>query len=447
MKRIAILLIGVLLVLGACKKKVLDQPDIQNFPEENVWSVAQILDTLAAGTYEFNQEWHKNATLKGFVIADEHSGGNVYSTLYVRGEDGSCISLTRRSSDEGGSEKFTQSYGDHIGCKLYGAVLSTGKYNNPEIRLMVEDPNTMIVEYDKGCYGSVSPINATLTEINEGKYHLDLVKISDVQFDDYRHIYASQESYYTSWPLVDCFGESVVINTSRSANFASDSLPEGKGTLVSIVTRYRDAKQLVIRNTADVNMNGPRCDGQGGDVHDMPYGQVFNSSFGTFMTYSVFGDQVWTIDHNTAKMSGYAGGNHANEDWLISSPVNITGVEHAKVVVNYVAQYNKPIDDDVTLQVSTDYEFGNDPATATWTEMDTRYPNTGGWDDFQDIETSLDAFIGQTVTVAIKFVSTDNGSRTLEVKSIMVEEGEAGGGGGGGGSTTGDGTRENPYTA
>ena len=187
----------------------------------------------------------------------------------------------------------------------------------------------------------------------------------------------------------------------------------------------------------------------GGELQAMPYTQSFATDFGTYMIYDVEGPQGWVIDYSTAKMTGYASGtNYVNEDWLISSPVAVTGVQNAKASVTYVAQYQNSNANDVTLQVSTDYVWGNDPRTANWTQMSTTYPNTGGWSDFQTVETSLNDFIGQNVTVAIKFTSTDSQSRTLEVQTITVQEGEVGGvTPPGPGTVTGDGSRENPYTA
>ena len=172
-----------------------------------------------------------------------------------------------------------------------------------------------------------------------------------------------------------------------------------------------------------------------GDLQTMPYTQSFATEFGTYITKNVLGDQVWTIDYSSAVMSGHVNnsGSHEyyeNEDWLISSPVKIAGVQHAKAVVNYAAQYQGPSDSDVVMMVSSDYTFNSDPSTATWTQLTEKFANTDGW-TFTNKELNLDAYIGQNVTVAIKFYSSTTKSRTIEIKSIKVEEGQASGGGGG----------------
>ena len=167
----------------------------------------------------------------------------------------------------------------------------------------------------------------------------------------------------------------------------------------------------------------PPGPGTGGELQTMPYTQSFTEEFGTYMTYDVSGPQSWMIDYHTAKMTGYSGGSNANEDWLISSPVAVTNVSEAKVSVTYCAQYQNADNGDVSLQVSTDYVYGNDPYSATWKNMQTTYPNTANFNDFQTVETSLNEFIGQNVTVAIKYTSTASQSRTIEIQSITVQEG------------------------
>lgn len=186
----------------------------------------------------------------------------------------------------------------------------------------------------------------------------------------------------------------------------------------------------------------------GGGISSLPYIQDFSNEFGTYTTYSVAGPQVWSIEYGTAKMSGYEHStNYANEDWLISSPVAITGVDKAKVAVTYCLQYVNSNPNDVTLQISTDYVYGDDPARATWRQMPETFPNTSSWSDFKTLESSLNDYIGQTITVAIRYTSSESQSRTIEIKSIAVQEGQAGGGvvPPSPGAGQGSGTADDPY--
>ena len=224
------------------------------------------------------------------------------------------------------------------------------------------------------------------------------------------------------------------------------------GQKVCVAVRYKSdnvkAGTIEVQSILIQEGNGPTPPPpSGGELQYMPYRQSFASEFGTYCTYDVLGSQSWMIDFHTAKMSGYSGGSHANEDWLISSPVAVTGVENAKVSVTYSAQYQNADEKDVTLQVSTDYVYGGNPNEANWTDMSTAFPNTSSFNDFQTVETSLNNFIGQNVFVAIKYTSTDAQSRTIEVQSITVQEGEAGGGvtPPGPGTGEGSGTADDPY--
>ena len=163
-----------------------------------------------------------------------------------------------------------------------------------------------------------------------------------------------------------------------------------------------------------------------GDVQTLPYTQNFDKSFGTYITYNVAGDEVWTIDFETAKMSGYDGENNlANEDWLISSPVNITGIQNAKMVMTYIARYFNNLSSDITIQVSSDYVFKENPNTATWTEVHANLVGGYDWENFITTEIDLSNFVGQHVCVAVKYLSTAEKAGTIEVKSISIEEGKA----------------------
>ena len=165
----------------------------------------------------------------------------------------------------------------------------------------------------------------------------------------------------------------------------------------------------------------------GGEVQNMPYSQSFASEFGTYMTYDVLGPQSWEIDFQTAKMTGHIGGNpgenYANEDWLISSPVAITGVDDAKMTMSYIGRYFTSINEEVTVWASTNYTWGSDPSMASWTQVPASLVEGSNWNDFITVELSLTEYVGQTITVAVKYTSTDSKAGTMEIQSITIEEG------------------------
>ena len=217
------------------------------------------------------------------------------------------------------------------------------------------------------------------------------------------------------------------------ATFASTdvNLSQFAGQTVRVAVKYlsTDVKAGTIEVQSIVIQEGQGGGGgEGGELQQMPYTQMFDTEFGTYMTYDVAGAESFIIDYNTAKMTGYVNGtNYANEDWLISSPVAITGVNAAKLSMSYIARYFENLNSDVTIQVSNNYQWGSNPTTATWTQAPATWTSGSDWVNFATTEVSLTPFVGQTVTVAVKYLSTDTKAGTLEVKSITVEEGEAGG--------------------
>ena len=169
---------------------------------------------------------------------------------------------------------------------------------------------------------------------------------------------------------------------------------------------------------------GPTPPGPGTEVQYLPYYQSFENEFGTYMIYDEMGAQSWEIDYNTAKMSGYAySTNYANIDWLISSPVAITGVSDAKMTMVYIGRYFNNLNDDVKIWASTNYTWGDNPTEAVWIHVPASLTEGSNWNDFATAEIALTEYVGQTVTFAVKYTSTDTKAGTLEIQSITIEEG------------------------
>ena len=408
----SLLLLAAMGVLFASCKKEYPQPPIQNLPIGTVYTIDQIVAMTPGTVFD-------TASVYGIVTADEQSG-NLYKAAYIQDRaTGAAIQLYLNAVSG-------VRIGDSI--RIYLKDVKFDMYHGlPQLSEFGPDGHIIILANNR----PIEPLVTTLANVNSGQHLAQLIRLEGVTFVDQEGTFAPSTGYGEHY-IQDAFGNTAMVRTSNYANFANNPLPQGTGNLVAIASLYNTTWQLTLRSYYELEFDGM---GPGpitpGEAQTLPYTQLFSSGFGSYMTYSVVGDdQFWKIDYSSAVMTGHekVGEEHfyyENEDWLISSPVKLTDVDHVKAIVSYAAQYNGPSSNDVTMQVSSNYEYGTDPTQAAWTELPVIYPNSSGW-NFQEVESSLDEFIGQTVSVAIKFVSSASASRTFEVQSISIVEGEAG---------------------
>jgi hypothetical protein len=274
---------------------------------------------------------------------------------------------------------------------------------------------------------NVSSASLTMTYIARYFNNLDSDITLQVSSD-----YTSGDPTLASWTQVPA----TWISGSNWNDFVSTTvdLSQFVGQKVCVAVKYLSDDQkagtievqsiLIQEGSGPTPPPGPN---PGGEVQNMPYSQSFASEFGTYMTYDVLGPQAWEIDFQTAKMTGHIGGNpgenYANEDWLISSPVAITGVDDAKMTMSYIGRYFTSINEEVTVWASTNYTWGSDPSMASWTQVPASLVEGSNWNDFITVELSLTEYVGQTITVAVKYTSTDSKAGTMEIQSITIEEG------------------------
>ena len=93
------------------------------------------------------------------------------------------------------------------------------------------------------------------------------------------------------------------------------------------------------------------------------------------------------------------------------------------MTIVYIGRYFNNINQEVTIWASTNYEWGSAPSTASWTQVPASLVEGSNWNDFLTAEVSLTDFVGQTVTIAVKYISTDQKAGTMEIQSITIEEG------------------------
>ena len=395
------LLLALMGVMFASCKKEYPQPPIQNLPVGKIYTIEEIL-SLESGTV-----FTEDASVYGIVTADEQSG-NFYKTAFLQDRaTGAAIELFLTAPSG-------VRIGDSIRVYLKNVTYST-YFNLPQLSNFEADGHIIILANNK----PIQPKLTTIADINAGRHLAGLVRLENVMFTEQNTF--SEPNTYGNRTLADPsnYSQTVIVRTSNYANFALDSLPQGMGNLTAIATVYNSTWQLYLRTAKELEFNGYT---PGGDA-DLPYYQDFTSSFGTYTTYDVLGAQKWEIDYSTAKMAGYANNtNYANEDWLISRQFSLEGVNNASLTMTYIARYFNNLDNDITIQVSNNYT-GGDPNEASWTQVPASWTSGSNWTDFASTTLDLSQFAGQKVCVAVKYVSTEEKAGTIEVQSILIQEG------------------------
>lgn len=156
----------------------------------------------------------------------------------------------------------------------------------------------------------------------------------------------------------------------------------------------------------------------------------FNEDWGGWTAISVVGDQVWSRDNTygledtpCALMSGYAGGNFENEDWLISPALDFTSTTNEALNFFSATSYTGP---QLELLVSTNYDGSGNPNDFDWITLTDQVNWSSGsftWTESGMI--SLVQFTGNaTVYIGFQFFSTAEESANWELDDIEVTEAE-----------------------
>lgn len=412
MKRIvktSFLLLAVLGVMFTSCKKDYPEPPIQVLPIGTVYSIDSILK-MESGTV-----FTEDASVYGIVTADEKSG-NLYKAAFIQ----------ERATGKAIELHLDATSGVRIGdsIRVYLKDVTYSLYNGlPQLSGFEADGHIIILANNK----QIPPKETTIADVVAGNHLGELIKLNNVMFTD-RGTFADPTTYGNR-TLVDPSNltQSVIVRTSNYANFANDSLPQGVGNLVAIASVYNTTWQLLIRSASELEFDNYHP-GDDDGLMPLPYYQSFASNFGTYTTFDVYGAQSWVIDYSTAKMAGFANSvNYANEDWLISSPFSLKDVNSASLTMTYIARYFNNLNDDITIQISSDYQTG-DPNEATWTRVPATWTAGSDWNTFAQTTVDLSDFTGENgekLRVAVKYLSTSEKAGTIEVQSIAIQEGNS----------------------
>lgn len=152
--------------------------------------------------------------------------------------------------------------------------------------------------------------------------------------------------------------------------------------------------------------------------------ESFASSLGSFKNYTTSGEGAWKIDFKTAKASGYdnaAKKTTAGTYYLVSSEIDLTGVDNAYVTLDYIMRYNKG-NENQQLLIADHF----DPAHPDqgWTVLNQQWTEAADWKNFVNDKVAIPAaFLGKKVHIAFRYNTDDKSGSTWEIKNLKVQRG------------------------
>lgn len=149
--------------------------------------------------------------------------------------------------------------------------------------------------------------------------------------------------------------------------------------------------------------------------------ESFASSLGSFKNYTTSGEGAWKIDFKTAKASGYdnaAKKTTAGTYYLVSSEIDLTGVDNAYVTLDYILRYNKG-DENQQLLIADHF----DPAHPDqgWTVLNQKWTEGSDWKTYTSANFDIpEAFLGKKVRIAFRYNSDDKSGSTWQIKNVKL---------------------------
>lgn len=248
-----------------------------------------------------------------------------------------------------------------------------------------------------------------------------LVRLKGVEFiaaDTARPLADGLNRQAVNHVLSSCGNGSLYLRTSGFARFAPVKTPKGNGSIIGIYTVFGWEKQLIIRDTTDLDMNGLRCTGTGfvthltedfdllrpGSVLSLPGWKNIAESGGRQFYVKSTGNERY------ASIEAFACGEPQVVSWLISPAIPLNGTSGARLSFDTRAGF----DNGAQLQVlvSTQYDGSAMPSRFRWTALSAHIavgpPRSQSLTWSPSGSLSLSGFRGN-IRLAFRYVGSDTG--------------------------------------
>jgi hypothetical protein len=257
----AFLLLVVLMAMGSCQKTYEEPPqaEVPNLvANTTIAEVAAMAETVPVSL--------QGKILEGVVIADDRAG-NFYKQIVIQDATaGIRIDIDAFSL-----------YNEYpVGRKVYVKGDNLFVWKDGDVPVIVGSKNTNQsripqANYRKFIIGAetnqpVTPVLKTIPELRTTPYYT-LIQLDNVEFDEcsagntYAYPYFDVPEGRDAG-LINCDANNleIIVRNSGYAEFASDLMPTGNGSIIAVYSSYNGTTQLLIRDPNDVSsLTGNRC--------------------------------------------------------------------------------------------------------------------------------------------------------------------------------------------
>lgn len=266
--------------------------------------------------------------------------------------------------------------GDYAGMIQLGAGVNRSDPQYPEL-IPIPQPLFDRVIIKGQMNQTMMPKKVSISDLNDSLQSM-LVTLTNVEFasSDTGKPYADAVNKQTvAHSLRTCGIGTVYVRTSGFSRFASVRTARGNGEISGIYSIFRTQKQLLIRDTSDVQMNGLRCTSTGPKT-------LFSENFSDqladslimipqFKNLNEIGNRFFLskiiAGNPCAEISAFATREQTLISWLILPVIDLD--YSANEILRF--QTKDGFDNGAVLQVlvSTNYDGGTTPWKAKWTTL------------------------------------------------------------------------------
>ncbi len=451
----AVIAIFAIATISSCKKNFDNPPSYIN-PNLVANTTIKALKALHQVSGNFDAVT-TDIIISGIVVANDKSG-NFYKEIYIQDATG-AIALELDATDV----YTTYAVGRMVFVKCKGLTLSDyhsfpqlGMMDNsvPGVPALGGIPATLIYNFViAGSSGNTVPYtvvsnyaalnssagNAAMQDSLLGR----LIRLDGYEFtkSNLSQTYADTSAYKNSINLTinNCSGNSLFVRSSGYANFAGLYPAAGNGSIYGIYTIYKASstttspdKQLIIRDTSDVQFTGPRC-----NLFEEDFGSLGSADNGLDFAFTGwkniapnstanYKNSIFGATGKVVKVTAFGTALAADTAWLITPAIAIPAGATPKF--SFTTSYQFALGPTIlNAYISTNYNGSNTPGTSTWTQLttNTMIPGNSATNNSSTFsafagtgDIPLAAYAGMTVYIAWKYI----GSVPLKTTNYEIDD-------------------------